>query len=401
MTVTAPIPDHILPECVWDHDFAQFLAEGDDPYLAGARLHEREGPGLIWATEAAHGGSAWIFTHHATVEEGFADYEKFSSKRSANMAVMDDSWMLLPVEADRPDHRFYRGALHPFFTPSAMARRNSAVQELSDQLIAGFVARGSCEFIADLSSILPNAIVISLLGMPGDMLPQFLAWEEDIIHGKTIEARRAAGAAVLDYLKDFIAHGPENELMHGIRNGMVAGRPFSAAEVLGTVYLLFVAGLDTVNSTLGWIMNYLAKDQALQQRLRDHPELIPVAIEEFTRAFGVSAPSRTVAQDMVFHGVPMKKGDPILLPTFIAGRDPRAWPDPHRVDIERRARHATFGRGPHVCLGVHLAKREMRIMIEGFLGRMNNIHHPEGGRRDYHTTNTIGFDRLDLAWDPA
>jgi cytochrome P450 len=148
-------------------------------------------------------------------------------------------------------------------------------------------------------------------------------------------------------------------------------------------------------------MNYLAKDQALQQRLCEHPELIPAAIEEFTRAFGVSAPSRTVAQDMVYHGVPMKKGDPVLLPTFLAGRDHRAWPDPHRIDIDRHARHATFGRGPHVCLGVHLAKREMRIMIEGFLGRMKHIHHPEDGRRDYHTTNTIGFDRLDLAWDPA
>ena len=120
-----------------------------------------------------------------------------------------------------------------------------------------------------------------------------------------------------------------------------AGRPFTAAEVLGTVYLLFVAGLDTVNSTLGWIMNYLAKDQALQQRLRQHPELIPIAIEEFTRAFGVSAPSRTVAEDMVFHGVPMKKGDPILLPTFIAGRDPRAWPDPqpHRYRSPRPPCH--------------------------------------------------------------
>jgi cytochrome P450 len=71
------------------------------------------------------------------------------------------------------------------------------------------------------------------------------------------------------------------------------------------------------------------------------------------------------------------------------------------IDIDRKPRHITFGIGPHVCLGIHLAKREMRIMLEAFLSRMKNIRMPEGGRYEYHTTNTIGLDRLDLVWDPA
>lgn len=398
------VPDHVPDECVWNRDLAEFLHEGDDPYLAGARLHE--GPGVLWVPTAAHGQPAWVFTRHELVQEGFFDWEAFSSKRGANAAVMDSNWLLLPVEADRPDHQHYRQVLNPLFTPSAINNRASAVQELCDRLIAGFIDRGSCDFVSEFAIILPNAIVISLLGMPDEALPQFLAWEHDIIHGATNEVRFAASQAVIDYLKAFIAEKrarPETatDVMQAILGGCMPGRKFTEAEILGFVYLLYVAGLDTVYSTLGWIMRYLAGDQALQTRLRDNPKDIPQAIEEFTRAFGVSAPSRTVARDMTFHGVPMKAGEAVLLPTFLAGRDPRAWENPHVIDIDRRPRHVTFGTGPHVCLGVHLAKREMKIMLEAFLSRMRNIRRPEGGGYEYHTTNTIGVDRLDLTWDPA
>ena len=396
------VPDHVPPECVWDHDFSAFLHELEDPYLSGGRLHE--GPGILWATLAAHGQPAWIFTQHALVAEGFADHEKFSSARAANNVVMDPNWMLLPVEADKPQHYYYRRVLVPFFTPAAINARASAVQELCSSLIEGFADRGSCEFVSEFAAILPNAIVISLLGMPREMLPQFLQWEETIIHGATIDDRLAAGQAVISYLKGFIAAqkaSPGTELAQAIFSGKMEDRPLNDAEILGLFYLLFVAGLDTVTSTLGWIMRHLAADQALQARLRGSPRDIPAAIEEFTRAFGVSAPTRTVANDLVFHGVPMKKGEPVLLPTFLAGRDPRAWPNPHVIDIDRKPRHVTFGAGPHVCLGIHLAKREMRVMLEMFVSRLTNIRIPEDGRVEFHTTNTIGLDRLDLAWEPA
>lgn len=398
------IPSHVPEECVWDHNLAMFLREGDDPHVAGGGLHD--GPGIIWAPTAAHGKPAWIFTRHALIQEGFFDWDAFSSKRGANAAVMDSSWLLLPVEADRPDHRHYRQVLNPLFTPTAIGRRASSVQELCDELIDGFIARGRCEFVSEFANILPNAIVISLLGLPRESLPEFLALENEVIHGATPEARLAASQTVIGLLKRHIANEQarpqaSTDVMQAILSGHMPGRPFNDAEILGFVYLMFVAGLDTVASSLGWIMRHLAADHELQERLRTTPRDIPPAIEEFTRAFGVSAPTRTVARDMVFHGVPMKAGEAVLLPTYLAGRDPRAWPDPHRIDIDRHPRHITFGTGPHVCLGVHLAKREMKIMLEAFLGRMRNIRRPEGGRYEYHTTNTIGVDQLDLEWDPA
>ena len=401
----AQVPDHVPPENVWDHDFAAYLSELGDPYLAGGRLHD--GPGIIWATNASFGMPSWIFTQHRLVEEGFANARKFSSLRGPlTEAVLNPDWMLLPVESDRPFHQHYRHVLRPFFTPEAINRRSDEVQELTDRLINAFIERGNCEFISEFASIFPNALVVSLMGLPQEMLPQFLEWEELAIHGSSHAEQLAAGNAVHDYLRDFIEEQqrsgePASELMAGILSGQMKDRPFNQDEIMGIVYLLFIAGLDTVFSSMGWIMKYLATDHALQDRLRKNPQDVPAAVEEFTRAFGVSAPSRIVAEDMVYEGVPMKKGEHILLPVYLAGRDPRAFENPHVIDIDRKPRHVTFGIGSHLCIGIHLAKREMKIMIETFLRRMNNIRVPDGASAEYHTSNTIGLDRLPLEWDPA
>ena len=406
-TIAAPaidVPAHVPGECVWNHDLSAFLHEGDDPHVAAGRLHD--GPGVIWVPTAAHGRPAWVFTRHALIQEGFFDWEAFSSTRGSNAAVMDSNWLLLPVEADRPDHPHYRQVLNPLFTPSAIGTRASAVQALCDELIDAFAERGHCELVSEFASILPNAIVIALLGLPRESLPHFLSLEEQVVHGATPEIAYAAGQKIIDLLKDHIAEQqarPERatDVMQAILGGRMPDRAFTEAEILGFVYLMFVAGLDTVTSSLGWIMRHLALDQRLQARLRANPGDIPQAIEEFTRAFGVSAPSRTVSRDMEFHGVPMKAGEAVLLPTYLAGRDPRAWDRPHVIDIDRRPRHITFGTGPHVCLGVHLAKREMKVMLETFLRRLPVIRLADGGRYQFHTSNTIGVDCLDLQWDPA
>jgi cytochrome P450 len=398
-----PVPDHVPPECVWDHDFSAFLSEGEDPFLAAARLHD--GPGVIWATNAFYGMPSWIITQHALVFEAFADAAKFSNLPGPVVRALGGMDRLsIPVEADAPLHMQYRRILQPFFTPKAINALHGQVRALSDSLMGSFKSRGHCDFISEFAAVLPNAMVISMMGLPQDMLAQFLEWERDAIRAPTIPDRKAAGAAIKNYLHEFLVQQkhsgrPASELMGAIIHGRMSNRPLNDREMDGLVYLLFLAGLDTTLASLGWIARHLAVDAELQERLRSNPADIPLAVEEFTRAFGVSSPPRVVAQDIEFHGVQMKKGDNVFLPTFLAGRDPRAFADPHRIDIDRKPRHVTFGNGAHVCVGIHLAKREMAIMIEAMLKNMKNVRMQQGENIEYHTTGTVGIDYLPIEWD--
>ena len=241
------------------------------------------------------------------------------------------------------------------------------------------------------------------MGMPHEMLPRFLEWERQLMRAEDPRVRVQALMSVIQYLERFLEEQrayPLTALMKAIVTAQYEGqRPLTEDEMMGMLVLLYVGGLDTVSSALGWIFRHLAGDQVLQQRLRANPELNLQAIDEFLRAYPVAQPHRKIKQDLEFHGVNMCKGDHVLLATFAAHRDPRAFANPHQVDIDRKSRTLTFAAGPHFCLGIHLAKRELRTVVAAFLERFNHIRIPPGEKSAFHTGGTWGFDRLVLEWD--
>jgi cytochrome P450 len=396
------IPDHVPDELVWDHKLNAFASELDDPFIAAARLHD--GPGIIWASEASLGKSGWVLTRHDLIRDAFQDYGHFSSTRDSSTGdVLGDMVRMIPVEVDPPEHQHYRLLLQPFFTPTHVNTYGDMVQETCDRLIDKIADPGNFEFIGEFAEIFPNSIFLSLMGMPQEQLPQFLEWEHQLLragdqadYAKTQEAARL----IFQYLYGFVAEQRERsertEFLDALLQGTIQGRPLSELEILGTCFLFYVAGLDTVYSTLGWIMRHLSSDLPLQEHLRSNPRDIPKAVEEFTRAFAVAAPHRRVTEDFDFHGVRLRKNDVVLLPTYLAARDPRVYKDPHRIDINRGARSITFATGPHTCLGVHLAKREIRIVLEAFLSRFSVIRPQAGRPYEYHTGGVLGVDRLPL-----
>lgn len=396
------VPAHVPAERVWDHCLNDFTNEFDDPFLAAARLHE--GPDIIWATEATLGKPGWVITRFDLMREAFIDYEHFSSTRdSASDEVLGALMRMIPVEVDPPEHQNYRRLLAPFFTPKHVTTYGTVVQETCDRLIDGISDPGNCEFINEFAAQFPNSIFLSLMGMPQEELPKFLEWERQLMRsgneGK-YESAQAAAKTIFKYLHGFIAEQREStertEFVDAILTGTIDGRPLDDMEILGTCFLFYVAGLDTVYSTLGWVMRHLANDPALQDHLRNNPQDIPKAVEEFTRAYGVAAPHRRVIKDFEFHGVQLRKDDVVMLPTYIASRDPLEFQNPHEIDINRSARSLTFGSGPHTCLGIHLAKRELRIALEAFLSRFKSIRLQEGNSYEYHTGGVLGVDKLPL-----
>jgi cytochrome P450 len=397
----AAAPDHVPADLVWDHDLEAFCHELDDPFLSACRLHE--GPDIVWCRNESYGQPGWVLTRHALVREAFIDYEHFSSHGGSGIEHIVEGVRLNPIDYDPPQHTLYRQILNPLFTPKKVAELDDAVREVCDRLIAKFEGRGSCEFVEEFAIKFPSYIFLSLMGMPWEKLQDFLDWQDNLMRGEPMQ-RVAAANSIATYLRGFLAEqrkNPTTDLLKAIIAAQPEGRALNDFEVLGMLYTFYVGGLDTVYSTLGFTLRHLALHPELQTRLRDDPELIPAAVDEFLRAFSVVGTRRKVTKDFVFHGVQMRQGDRVLLPLFLAGRDPQVFDRPHEVIFDRPANPAglPFGSGSHHCLGRFLARREIRIVLESFLARFDDIRIPPGETYQYHSGATFGVDRLPLAWD--
>ena len=187
--------------------------------------------------------------------------------------------------------------------------------------------------------------------------------------------------------------------MEAIIGAELDGRKLNDGEILGMFYTFYVGGLDTVYATISWSMRYIATHPEFQQFLRDNPDKLNRAVDELLRMFSVVSTQRRVTQDFTFHGVALKENDLVVMPIFIACRDPAAYPNPHEADLERKTQMLSFATGPHLCLGMHLARREIRIAIETFLNRFGNIRIPVGESYEYHAGPTFNVDRLPLTWE--
>jgi cytochrome P450 len=395
-------PEHVPPELYWDHDWEVFACQEGDPFRHVGALHS--GPDIFWARDIGRNRPGWILTRNAHIREAFTDSERFSSFRQDNfLAPIGLDIRMTPLEYDPPEHFHYRKAIEPYFTPAAVNALDGAVRQVCEELVAGFADADGCEFIGEFAEPFPSHVFLDIMGMPRERLADFLAWERSMIRPASAEDAVAGMKAVIAYLEEFIGQQrirPTTDLMRGVLSARYAGeRPLTEKEVLGVAFILYIGGLDTVYSTLGWIFWHLAQDQALQQRLRSEPAIIPQAVEELLRAYSVASSARTVARDIEFHGVTMRAGDNVLLSLPLAGRDPQAYDDPHRVDIDRPVRHIAFGTGPHTCIGLRLAKREIRIVLESLLAKFADIRLPAGARIAFHTSNVFGIDRLPLEWN--
>ncbi len=402
-TIAQPsvFPDHVPPELRWDRSLGQFAHEGEDPFVAVSRLHD--GPEIVYSPDVSHENPGWILTRHDLIQEAFIDYGHFTSEGgSGTGAVIGDGFHLIPIDTDPPDQVAYRKIINPFFTPKAVKALEDAVTDTCEMLISKFEDKGGCEFIEDFAVPFPSYIFLSLMGMPLDEAPKFLAWEAGMLRGETSEARGAAMMGVLGYLKQFIIDqraNPTSPMIEQILQAEFKGEPLTDMQLLGIFFTFYAGGLDTVYSTLGWTLRHLALRPELQSRLRENPDLIDHAVDEFARCYSVVSTKRVVKQDFTFHGVDMRKGDIVLLPLFLAGRDPKAWENPAEIDLDRRPASLAFGSGPHLCAGRQLARREMRVALKSILSRFDNIRIAPGETYTYHTSPVFGIDSLPLVWD--
>jgi cytochrome P450 len=378
--VEAPdfVPAHVQRDLVWDHDLNEFAGSGDDPYVALAALHD-DPRDFVWARGVALGGAGWVPVSYKAMEEVLMRPEIFSSDDAYDTEVLlGPGFRQLPLEVDPPRHGPLRRAIQPAFTPNAVRALNARIRGVARDLIGSFADRGGCEFRAEFAALFPSRVFCALMGLPQEDLPKFLEWQHQYARDPDLSQRMAALNTIRDYLQNFL-EGRRSSLTEDIASlilsAQVEGRPLTPDEVMGLCITLYLGGLDTVTSSLGWYFRHLAQDQALQDRLRSNPDDIPAAVDEFLRAFGVVTLFRNVACDADFHGATLRKGDKVYLVTPLASRDPKQYAHPHKLDLapSHRLRHLTLATGPHTCLGVHLAKSEIRIVLEEWLSTFSEI----------------------------
>jgi cytochrome P450 len=394
------VPDHVPAELVHYFDFRTGL--GSHPQATIAELHK--GPRVFY-TPVGHQdreGSAgsWVLTKAEDIRQMLQQTGLFSSAQPRSK-VIGDSWRLIPLEVDPPEHALYRAPLSPLFSPGRIKRLEVRLREICSGLIEEFKDRGECEFIRDFSEPFPVRVFLELLGLPVSDLPKFRDWADTIVHDRA--RRPVAMAAVKAFIEEKIAErraAPgEGDLVTEVIGMKVGDRPFDDVEAMGAVFLLFIGGLDTVVSSLSFHFQYLAEHPEEQARLRADPSLIPDAVEELFRAFAVVTTARFVTEDAEFAGVHMKRGDMVTASTVLSTSDPDEFKNPEVIDLARSPnRHNAFSFGPHRCLGSHLARREIQIAMEEWFARVPPFKVRPGAQIETQGGGVLGLKSLPIVW---
>ena len=345
----------------------------------------------------------WVALGAKEIRAVLIDNKNFISGGATGVGqLIGEDLILAPLESDAPDHQRLRGILHPLFQPVAISRYKERISSLARELIDNVSGQGHCEFVEDYAIKLPTQIFLELLGLPLADLPQLLEWEDIVLGRSHPEQMVETWLNIRGYLEQAIAERlarPTDDLLSHViaKTAEQAVKP--EKEALGMAMILFVAGLDTVVTALGWQFRYLAEHPEQQERLRRDPALIPAAVEEMLRAFSFTTILRIAANDVEIGGVQIKQGECVVCPTPLGSRDIAVYADPATVDFDRNAsRHLAFGFGQHICVGMHLARLELITSIECWLAHMPDFRMPHGYRPPSHGGTSLGLDELQIEW---
>jgi len=327
-----------------------------------------------------HGGF-WFLVKSEDIFAAEQSPDTFSVTPSMLLPPFGTDVPLIPIDIDPPEHAHYRRVLLPLFTPQAVAKLDEGMHRTARELATEVAAHDVVDVSARFARPMPTIIFSRLAGFPEADWPKFDRWVDDIIYERTIDPERAwkAGQEVMDYFDALLKARAEQQdagdIISRLLSAEINGRKLTHDELLSYCYLLFVAGLDTTAWAIRSSLWYLAQNPVAQARLREDPDLIPTAAEEFLRTLSpVQAMARTCKKDTEVSGQRIRAGDRVVLVFGAGNRDPDVYEHPDEIVVDRENnRHLAFGGGIHRCLGSNLGRRELVIALEEFLRAVGNF----------------------------
>jgi cytochrome P450 len=345
-----------------------------------------EDPYPLYEEVRATGRFVWNDLLNAWMVPGFDDCKAvLSDPARFSVALYRDPervwWYEAPnmVMVDPPEHHRLRNPLAPMFTRSAVARWEQRVAEVVDELLAPLVG-GSGEFdiIRDFTMI-PTVVLAQMIGVPKERHQDFRRWSSTIAGSLSYgheepEARERmlrASEELKVYLDEELDRHrrdePDDVLTAMLR--APADARMTDAEIRSAVSVLLLAGYDTTAKLMSSSLVVLERYPDQRRLVASEPALVPVAIEEILRWWGVlHGVLRTVEEDTVVAGTELAEGELLCTLPAAANRDPERWPDPLTFDVQREQKaHLGFGYGNHLCIGAPLARLETKVALERLL----------------------------------
>jgi cytochrome P450 len=356
------------------------FAEDPEPWFAQARARHP------WLAKFTHG---YLVHGHPEIRDLIQMDDKLHIATEDVVEIMGatgkpwgDFMQALLISRHGADHKRMRDALKPFFKPRRIAAHLGLIRQVVSTLLDDWAPKGEFDF-TEFASNFPVAVMFGLIGADVADLPK-IKWALEIqglsysldpsllpemekahammmaFNSELVAKRRASGEVRDDLLQELIKAEDAGILSH--------------QEVCEQLFFLFAAGYDTSKNQLGMTARLLFQQPELWERCARDRQFCTLAIEEGLRHSSPSSPPRIALADIVYKDVLIPKGTHLMFLLNISGRDPRAFDHPmeYRPGRESAKHHLAFGKGAHICLGLHLARYQMEEGLHIIAQRLKN-----------------------------
>ncbi len=369
----------------------------DEAGLHSALAHLRAHAPVSWVDVDGY-RPFWAITKHADIMDIERQNDLFTNDPRPILVVQDlDDKLRADREAgaglstlihiDDPHHRDLRKIGADWFRPKAMRALKTRCDELAKMYVDQMVERGpELDFAQEIAVNFPLYVILTLLGLPESDFPRMLKLTQELFGGDDSEFQRAEDkdamiAVLLDFFSYFSAltasrrENPTEDLTSAIANATINGEPLSDMDTASYYVIVASAGHDTTSAGIAGGLLELLRNPNELRRLQNDPGLMGTAVEEMIRCIvPVKEFMRTAQADTEVRGVPIAKGESVLLSYVSANRDEEVFDDPMRFDVGRDPnKHLSFGYGVHFCLGAALARMEMNSFFTELVPRIKSI----------------------------
>ncbi|HJS26505.1 MAG TPA: cytochrome P450 [Actinomycetota bacterium] len=360
----------------------------------------REQDPVHWQPEPTPNRGFWAVTRFHDIEDILRDTKRFSSAHGITLEEQTEEEVEARrsmIDMDPPNHSQLRRLVSKLFTRSAVAQYEGFIREQARLVLDGGLPKGEFDFVEEISRELPIRVLARIMGVPDEDLPMCVELgdamiaqadpeysravidKEDTSEYRLLPFRSPAAVELMAYghrLAEERRAEPRDDLVTKLVQSEVDGEGLTTAQFDNFFCLLIVAGNETTRHAITHGVRALVDHPDQWRRLRDEPELMPLAAEEILRYGSPTMHFRRTAQtDLELHGTRIRQGDKVVV-WFVSGNyDEEVFTDAERFDVGRDPNpHMAFGSGgPHVCLGAHLARLEVRVMFEELIPRLESL----------------------------